>query len=230
MLAGVREAVQLGLSPRWRRRLSLVAAYDREQRRGWGIRLATIYSWGIAVAYLAALLILRASSATDLLGVVVVRALGQLSLIGGGLVALAVARRIAEEPHALAPLLIQRAFTGAEQRGGAVLGAAYRVALVVGLPALSLSAIALLLSDDGQTAALRLGLLAAVAVYVLLLSLLLGPLAYWCAVISPERPRLLLAAVLLGPELAARVWGGVPSIPALFERLLELLLALSARS
>lgn len=230
MLARMSEAATSTSSLRWRRRLALIAAFDREQRRGWGVRLATIYAWALALAYFVALLVLRSGAARDLLGVVVVRALGQLSLLGGGLVALAVARRVADQPQRLAPLLVQRAFSAGERRAGAVLGAAYRVSVVVGLPALVLAATALVLSTEGQTAAFRLGLLAAVAVYAVLLGLLLGPLAYWCAAISPERPRLLLGTVLLGPELASQIWSGVPSIPALFERLLDVLLDLAVRT
>jgi hypothetical protein len=88
------------------------------------------------------------------------------------------------------------------------------------IPALGVCMLGAALSTSFGAAATHLLQCLGALGYLVLLGMVLGAFACWCAAISPRHGRSLLLGLVIGPHLARSVWPAVPSVPALFAALL----------
>ena len=186
-------------------------------------RLARFLGGSITLAYAAAILILYFGGVTTGIDVVAVRAVGILSWLVAGPVALAAARDLttADEIDGVRHLLAARGHSPAQIAAARTLAAPYAITRSVGPPSIALLALAVALSPESDVALARANVLAGGVGYVVMTSLVLGVVARWCATLSPSRGRTLFAAVTLGPYVAGLATGEVASIPAWFALVLD---------
>jgi hypothetical protein len=203
--------------------LALVAVCDARLKLVLGLRLIRVYGWAIALAYAVAMVALSRTSATDLLGNTVLQAVRTLTWFAAAPAAWVAARDLAtaDEREGVATLLWQHGFTAREVEGGRVAATMWRIAIVAGLPALALAALSVLLSKSTPIATARSLQLIGIATYIAVLAASLGLLARWAALLTPKRGGALLAVVLIAPHLLRVAWPTLPSIPALFDTLLD---------
>jgi hypothetical protein len=206
-------------------RARFVTLIDLESARlgaRFGMRAASVLGVMIAFGFAIAL-IAAGREGSALAPAVVTRALGWLSWVVAGSAALAAARELGARgaDDAFAALAAQRGVPAATLGPARLLAAGLRIARAVAIPGLALAILAAGLADSA--ARLGAGLLLALEVlgYSVLLGATLAVLARWSAMLQPRRAGLLLAALVLVPELAREVWSGVPSLPHLFGVLLE---------
>jgi hypothetical protein len=199
----------------------LEALCARRLRDGFFVRAARWYGLGIAASYALALGF-APRDATTLL----VRALGTLAWIVGGILALASARDSGGSEHdGLLALARQRGFAAGELARARFSTAARRIALGVGGPALVIALVPWLSARsfaELTSAALRTcGALA----FALTLGVTLAALARGSAALAPERGRATLLGLVLVPHAARSLWPELPSVPSLLAAWLELLVA-----
>jgi hypothetical protein len=206
-------------------RARFVTLVDLESARlgaRFGVRAANVLGVLIAAGF-AIVLIAAGREGAALAPAVVTRALAWLSWVVAGSAALAAARELgARGPDdGFAALAAQRGVPATALLPARVLAAALRIARAVALPGLVLALLAAGLADS----AARLGSGLVLALKVLAYSALLGGtlalLARWSARLLPQRAGLLLAAIVLLPEVVRDTWSDVPSLPHLFGTLLD---------
>jgi hypothetical protein len=191
---------------RVQRERALIALFDLGRQKGYGLRAAKLYAFGVFVGYALAISLLHGSERGRAIHGFVQAALASLSWVVGALAALGSAQALARqsERDALGALALQRGF----QRPALLL-------VVVGLA-------------RGATLTWALSVAPAVLVYAGALGLTLALLAHFSAELSPSHPRALLSALVLGPLLVSLAYPAVPSLPRLFSGLLSRLLAAGA--
>jgi hypothetical protein len=196
----------------------LVALSERRLREAFGGRVARVYGWGIAVSYVLALFVMKSRA-----DAVVEQALVALSWIPAGLVALGAARDQArlDDEQGFVSLVRQRGFDARELELARFLAAVVRIAKVTGYPALVLVLARAALARGTEAALSSLTTTAGAAVFVLCLSFLLAGLARASAIVSGGRGRLVLAAIIVVPHLAAGLFPGMPSVPKLLGGVLD---------
>jgi len=218
--------VEVARSPlaelRWRlgRERALIALFDLGRRKGFGLRAARVYAFGVFVAYAIAISVSRGTGRHAAIQSSMHAALVALSWVVGALAALGTARGLAEQADSdgLRALALQRGFDGRAVLRARTLAGALRVARLVGIPALLLVGVAV---ARGQSLGWALVTAPAVAVYAAALGLCLALLAHFSAALSPRHPRALLAALVLGPLVIAQAYPSVPSVPGVFSALLD---------
>ena len=202
---------------------NLVLSCERRLCDALSVKTARLYGIGVLVSYLIALSLFRTElSAVELTR----RALATLSWIAGGLVAFGATRDLdrVDEEAGVTELVRLRGFDARALELARTVAIALRVVRVVGLPGLVFS-LATLAVAASPSAALSGPLRSAGVVFY---SLCFGAgIAFLCraaVLLAPARGRLVLLALVFGPELGAVLVPGLPSVPRLYSRLLDLCL------
>ncbi|HEY0466572.1 MAG TPA: hypothetical protein VGC79_20330 [Polyangiaceae bacterium] len=212
---------------RLQRERALLALFDLGRRKGYGLRAAKLYAFGVFAGYAIAISLTRDSARSTTIHEFIHAALVSLSWVVGALAALGSAQALAQqsERDALSALAVQRGFQRSALHRARIGAATVRVARLVGLPALLLVVVGV-----ARGAPLSWALLVAPAllVYASVLGFALALLAHFSAELSPRHPRLLLAVLVLGPLLLSLAYPAVPNFPRFFSGLLSRLLALGA--
>jgi hypothetical protein len=216
-----------GLWLRLQRERALVALFDLDRQKSFGLRAAKLYAFGVFASYAVAISLTRGSGRSLEIHGFVRAALVSLSWVVGALAALGSAQALAgqSERDALSALALQRGFAATALLRARTGAATVRVARLVGVPALLLVAVGV---ARGGTLPWALSVAPAVVVYAAALGLALALLAHFSAELSPHHPRALLALLVLGPLLLSLAYPAVPSLPRLFSDLLSRLLTAGA--
>jgi hypothetical protein len=199
---------------------ALVRVCARAQRALWGLRLSRLYGIGIGIIY--GVLTFGLASDPRLAATFWVRCLTTASWVAG-VGALSLARDLAARDAAqgLTSLARLRGFGDRVVERARTVSGALTLTVAVAAPGLLVALAALLRFRTlaGALTALALALLT--VPYALLLGSVLAVLARLCSRLLPERGRMLLMAIVLGPWLLALGTGtNVPSIPGAFAWLL----------
>ncbi|HTA92911.1 MAG TPA: hypothetical protein VK745_25210 [Polyangiaceae bacterium] len=203
-----------------------MALFDLGRRKGFGLRAARLYAFGVFVWYAVALWLARGSEPEVSQGLLHA-ALVSLSWVVGALGALGTAQISANQSEraGLEALAAQRGFSERDMLRARFLVSSGRVAKLIGVPALCLVGVAV---ACGLPAMWALVTAPAVALYAVLLGLGLAFLAQFSAELAPRHPRALLAALVLGPVLLSRAYPAIPSLPDALSMLLDRLLRAGA--
>jgi hypothetical protein len=210
----------------WRLRVgrqrALMALFDLGRKKGFGLRAAWLYAFGVLAWYALAIWLARGSEPTVTQGLLHA-ALVSLSWVVGALAALGTAQNSAQQTEraGLEALATQRGLSQRDMLRARFLANAERVAKLIGVPALLLVGVAV---SCGLTLTWALVTAPAVALYAVLLGLGLALLAQFSAELAPRHPRALLAALVLGPLLLSQAYPAIPSLPGAFSALLNRLL------
>lgn len=212
---------------RLQRERALLALFDLGRRKGYGLRVAQVYAFGVFAGYASAISLTRGSDRSAAIHGFLYAALVSLSWVVGALAALGSAQALSQqsERDALAALAVQRGFQHQALLRARIGAATLRVARLIGIPALLLVVVGV---ARGGTLSWALSVAPAVIIYAGALGLALALLAHFSAELSPSHPRALLAVLVLGPLLLSLAYPAVPSFPQLFSGLLSRLLAAGA--
>lgn len=204
------------------RRRALVHLLDDRLRGHFAAQVAKLLAILTAVGYAALAVAVSVSGAAHEAIGVVVKALFWLSWIGGGGVALAAtgAGRSSDDEGVL-ELAAQRGFDATSIALARTLAVGRRTLRVAGFPALAVALVALASARSLDALAARGLLLVAVGVYVGILASVAALLVALSRTISKDRARWALVLLVLLPHAARSLWPHVPSIPALFDNLLD---------
>jgi hypothetical protein len=210
------------LERRAQRERALIALFTLGRHRGFGLRAARVYAFGVFVSYAVALSLTRGSDRRALIQGFVHAALSALSWVGA-LAALSAAQSLAQasDRDGLAALAAQRGFSERAVLRARALAVAVRITRLVAIPALLSVGVAV---ARGQSLTWALVTAPALVVYAALLGLTLGVLALLSAELAPRHARALVAALILVPLLLSRAYPGLPSPPDAFASLLDRLL------
>ncbi|HKO53379.1 MAG TPA: hypothetical protein VJV79_36975 [Polyangiaceae bacterium] len=213
---------------RLQRERALIALFDLGRQKSHGLRVARLYAFSVFAGYAIAIALTHGSQRGRVIHGFIEAALVSLSWVVGALAALGSAQALAEQPErdALSTLAQQRGFARTAVLRARTEAATVRVARLVGVPALLLVLVGV---ARGGTLPWALSVAPAVIAYAFILGLALALLAHFSAELSPRHPRLLLAALVLGPLLLSLAFPAIPSLPRLFSGLLSRLLAVGAR-
>ncbi len=213
--AAVAPPVRSATSARARAR-ALVRLCHLQQHNLLSVRIARALGWITSFGFAVALGLSWSGSGVRNLDSLVVGALGWLSWIAAGLVALFLARdlRSLDEQSGITALAVQRGHTPHALAWARTLATMQAVTMAVAGPGLMLSVMSLALSPSLAVAAGRSLLLLGAVAYSATLGVLVGGLSRWSAATSPRHGPTLLAAVVIGPHLAQGVWPSVPSVPS----------------
>lgn len=191
------------------------------------VKTARLYGIGVLVSYLIALGVLRAElSPAELTR----RALATLSWIAGGLVAFGATRdldRLDEEAGVL-DLFRLRGFDARSLELARACAIALRVLRVVGVPGVVFSVASLAVAETPSAVLFGLARTLGVVFYALCFGAGVALLCRVAVLLAPARGRLALMALVFGPQLAALIVPGLPSVPHLYSRLLNLCLGSGA--
>lgn len=182
------------------------------------MRMARVYALGLLASFALLLVVLPASTGPQVLGSVLARALGTASWIVAGLSALSAARdlRARDEAEGISMLAALRGHDARSLELSRLLATALRIGVGVGLPVLLLTAFGCLKVREPSPASWAPSWIAFVLGYSVVLGSAVALLARAAAWLNPRRGRLLLALVVLLPELARLVAPTTPSVPRAF--------------
>ena len=205
------------------RERALIALFDLDRRKTFGLRAARWYAFGVFGCYAMAIALAQGKDQRAVSHGFVHAALSALSWGVGAPAALGAARVLAQdaERDSLTTLAMQRGFSKPSLLGARTLAIAVRIARLVALPALLLIALSLV---RGSSVAWALAVAPAAVVYASALGLSLALLAQFSAELAPTRPRAFVLALALGPLLISQAYPAVPSLPRLCSVLLARLL------
>lgn len=199
---------------------ALVRLCARSQKELWGLRLTRLYGFGIGVSYGA--LALAMPQEPQVAAALWSRSLVTASWVAGvGALSLATDLEARDAAQGLTGLARLRGFGSPALERARILAGALRVAGAVAIPGLLVALAALLRfrTLPGAVTALWLALLT--LPYAALLGGTLACLARLSSRLLPQRGRLLLLSLVLGPWLLALgTRSDVPSVPAAFGWLL----------
>lgn len=217
-----------GWQRRWARERALLALFDLGRRKGFGLRAAKLYAFGVFVTYAVAIWLAQRSASGEVGRGFVHAALVALSWVVGALAALGTAQGLAApaERDALSALAFQRGFAERDVLRARTLGAALRIWRLVAIPALLLVLLAL---ARGQSIAWTVVAAFGIALYAAALGLFLALLAQFSAELSGRHPRALLSTLVLGPLLLSQLYPAIPSVSGAFAALLDRVLDAAAR-
>lgn len=206
---------------------SLVLSCERRLCDALSVKTARLYGIGVLVSYLVALAVLRAELSP---GELTRRALATLSWIAGGLVAFGATRDLdrADEEAGVTDLVRLRGFDARALELARSSAIALRVLRVVGLPGVIFSIASLAVAGDPWAALSGLARTAGVVFYVLCFAAGIALLCRAAVLLAPSRARLALIGLVFGPQLGAVLVPGLPNVPHLYSRLLDLCLGLGA--
>jgi hypothetical protein len=208
--------------------LTLIALESERLGARFGMHAAGLLGILIALGY-AIVLAFQPNPGETAAGVVA-RALFWLSWLVAGTAALSVASELAAlgADDGFAALLAQRGFPASALPPARLVAAGLRIGRAIALPAVALALFAGALARSSSGFLAVVVLTGQVIGYCALLAAALAVLARWSALLHPRRARLLLVLLILVPELLRGTWGGVPSVPAFFDALLDQLPARGA--
>ena len=209
---------------RLQRERALVALFDLGRQKGYGLRAAKVYAFGVFASYAVAIGLTSVPDRTAAIHGLLRAAVVSLSWAVGALAALGSAHALAaqSERDALSTLALQRGFPRSALLRARTWAATVRVARLVGVPAVLLVLVGL---ARGASPAWAFAVAPALIIYAGALGLALALLAHFAAELSPRHPRALLTALVLGPYLVSLAFPEIPSLPRLFGALLARLLA-----
>ncbi|HEY4102490.1 MAG TPA: hypothetical protein VGM44_01320 [Polyangiaceae bacterium] len=209
---------------RFARERALLSLFDLGRRKGFGLRLAWVYAFGVFVSYAIAISLAHGERRHAAIRGFVHAALISISWVVGSLAALGTARVLVQAPDrdGLRALALTRGFSDRDLLRARMLAAALRVARLIGVPALLLILVAL---ARGEALAWALVVAPGVAAYALLFGLCVALLAQFSAALAPRHARALLAALVLGPMLLSKAYPALPNLPAACAELLDRLFA-----
>ena len=204
------------------RERALIALFDLGRRKGFALRAAQLYAFGVFVTYAIAVWLARGERPRTVPASLLYAALVSLSWVVGALGAFGTARNLARSADGagLVALARARGFSQREVIGARVIAAGTRVARLIAIPALLLLALTFAFAG-GQAAGFVLSRAVGIVVYAELLGLSLVILAEISREIAPHHTRALLAVLVLGPLLFAQTYTWVPSLPGAFASLLD---------
>jgi hypothetical protein len=207
--------------------LGLVLSCERRLCDALSVKTARLYGIGVLVSYLVMLGVLRAELSP---GELTRRALATLSWIAGGLVAFGATRDLdrVDEAAGVTDLVRLRGFDPRALELARASAIALRVLRVVGLPGFVFSVASLAMADNPAAVLSGLGRSAGVVFYALCFAAGVALLARAAVLLAPSRGRLALIGMVFGPQLAAVFVPGLPSVPHLYSKLLDLCLGLGA--
>ena len=216
-------------NPRRRRPAALVGLYSLRLGELPGVRIARILGILIMVGFCCTMLVLSTRSDRSAQTLLAIEALAWLSWLAAGLAALSVAQdlRARDDRDGITILLRQHGHDSRARQRALSLASIHVIVRTALIPALGVCAVALVLATSFGAAAVRALQSLGALCYLVLLGVVLGAFARWCAAISPRHGRSLLLGLVIGPHLARSVWPTVPSVPALFGALLGHLQRLS---
>jgi len=188
-----------------------------------GVRMARISGFLLMAGFGCAMLILSTRSDPSAQTMLSIEALAWLSWLVAGLAALSTAQDLSarDDRDGITTLLRQRGYDSRARRRARCLASMYVITRTALVPALGICALALALAKSLGAAAAHALQCAGSLGYLVVLGVVLGAFARWCAAISPRHGRALLLGLVVGPHLARSVWPTVPSVPALFSALLS---------
>lgn len=215
------------LAARPRRLGPLIRFYDGCLRRRLGAQVGKLLAVLVATGHAIALPFAARAASGDAGDAVVVNALGWLTWLGAGAIALSAVGRGSDEAPAR-DLASARGFSKRAMRAAELLASGRRTLRVVGGPAVLLAAFALGLSRSVPTLTARGLLLLGVLAYVSLIAALVAALVRLSRALGPHRPRSALLALVVLPHLLHELFPRVPSVPALTSFLTAQLLGIGA--
>ena len=200
------------------RLLSITLLSSRRLSELAGMRMARVYAIGLLASFVLLIAVLPASTGPQVLGSVLARALGTASWIVAGLSALSAARdlRARDDTEGISTLAALRGHDARSLELSRWIATALRIAVGVGLPVLLLTLFGCLRLREPSSASWAPSWVAFVVGYSVVLGAALALLARSAAWLNPRRGRLLLALVVLLPELARLVAPATPSVPRAF--------------
>lgn len=193
------------------------------------VRFARLGSVSIALTYGVAMLVLHLSDARVLMSAVAVRAIVVLSWLIAAPVALVAARNVVPAaPDGFDALARSRGIDPRENEL-VVLGAIVLALMKsLGIPAGALALVSVALAPSVNAALWAIAFVVGVLGYLLLLSGTLAAVCRACVRLAPVRARELLLFLVLGPYAASIAFPNLPSLPAAFSAVLDVLLKLGA--
>ncbi len=202
------------------RERALVALFDLGRRKGFALRAAQLYAFGVLVSYAIAMLLVSGEHRQGELAGLLYAALVSLSWVVGALAAFGTVRNLARSTDraGLAALARTHGFSEREMLLARIVAAALRIARLIAIPALLLLLLALAL---GQSTSFVLSRIPAILAYAALLGVCLASLVELSEHVAPKHARALLTALVLAPLLLAQAYAWVPSLPSLFASLLD---------
>jgi len=200
----------------WVRTRAVVQLCRLQQQVLLSVRIARGLGWLTSLGFVVALGLSFSASDSRNLSSIVIEALGWLSWVAGGPVALFLARNLhsLDTQSGLTALAMQRGHSPHALGWARTLATMQEVAMAVTRPGLMLGVLSLALSPSLAVAAGRSLLLLGVVGYSIAVGVLLGGLSRWSAATSPRHGPSLLTAIVIGPHLAQGVWPSVPSVPS----------------
>lgn len=201
--------------------------FDELARRRLGAGLAKLGAWLITMGHAVLLPFAARAQSGDGGDAVAIHALGWLSWVVGGAIALS-ACGSRDERRPERALALARGHSAASAELAEVLAVARRVLRLVGIPALLLCALALAMAASLRVAALRLTLLVGGVGYSLLLASVVAVLVSLSRTLSHDKPRSALLALVFVPHFVHVIFPIVPSVPALLSSVLGLLMRLGS--
>jgi hypothetical protein len=204
-----------------------VLSCERRLSDALSVKTARLYGIGVLVSYLIALAVLRAEPAPEEL---TRRALATLSWIAGGLVAFGAARDLdrLDEEGGVTDLVRLRGFDARAHELARSFAIALSVLRVVGLPGVLFALSSLAVAGTPSAVLGGLSRMLGVVFYAGCFAAGIALLCRVAVLLAPGRGRLALFALVFGPELGALIVPGLPSVPQLYSRLLDLCLGLAA--
>jgi hypothetical protein len=196
---------------------------ERRLRDRLGMKMARLYAFGLALSY-GVLALVASSAGARTARELVVRALVAASWVVAGLAGLSLSTNLSrlDAEQGVDGLLAQRGASPEELGFARWLVGARRIAYLVALAALIVCAAAALRVRSGGDAALLVALALAAVLYALVLGASVSALARAAASLSATRGRWLFVALILVPHAARSLWPELPSVPAVFSTLLDM--------
>jgi len=217
--------------PPWRafalrlaRERALVALFDLGRRKGFALRAAQLYAFGVFICYAILIWLADGEHQRSELSSLMYAALVSLSWVVGALAASGTVRNLARSPDraGLVALALTRGFSHRDVTRARSIATALRVTRLVAIPALLLLALTLV---RGQTPGFVVSRAPAVVLYATLLGICLAVLTELSAALAPRHARALLAVFVLGPLVLAQAYVWMPNLPAAFASLLDRMFA-----
>lgn len=219
------ERTHAARAPRALRGLGVVSLARRRLRRGGLGRAASVFGALIGVGFAALALVLRVEDGG---GAHVERLLVEASGLAAWLVGVPVALAAADDRASrdlrdgIDALAAARGVSARSLEGARVLGAMLEAAYAMALPLGGLALFLVALAGSPARALARLGLTLAAVAFAALAGATLGGLGAACGAVGRARGRLLFLAVLLGPWALAEAYGRPAlSIPGALDAALD---------
>ena len=190
---------------------------------GFASRAAFALGMAVAIGFAGWMLTLHWNHGVDEGGLLAIRGVKWLSVVAGGIVTwgLGADLQARDATDGITALLDQRGYDTTRLQSAYLFATMRLIGGTIGIPTGMLAVLNVALSPSVPILLGRLLLTVGVAGYVVALSAVLALAARWAAAIDRLRSRWVLAALLVGPDLARAVGAEVPSVASLFGVLLD---------